>query len=174
MCAEIGAVTHAGPATGAFGGAPYGATKRARGVPKWARSHMELIPSKSEVYITALAGRCHVRGCREFLGLLGSVTACYHTQTQTTPPLPWGCVLRGCRHGRAFLEVPAKGRPTEVRTITPVTGRGHCATVGTISDCREISRHRFLEDQTFPPARGRCPLRPKCFQITLANTLITA
>ena len=27
--------THAGGSTGAFGGAPYGATKRVRGVPKW-------------------------------------------------------------------------------------------------------------------------------------------
>eukprot|EP00959_Pyramimonas_sp_CCMP1952_P340162 7124513-Pyramimonas_sp.AAC.1 len=26
---------HAGPGTGAFGGAQYGATKRVRGVPKW-------------------------------------------------------------------------------------------------------------------------------------------
>ena len=33
----MGAVTHAGPATGAFGGAPYGATKRVRDVPKWWR-----------------------------------------------------------------------------------------------------------------------------------------
>ena len=28
-------VTHAGGAIGAFGGAPYGATKRVRGVPNW-------------------------------------------------------------------------------------------------------------------------------------------
>ena len=33
-CAETGAVTHAGPATAAFGGAPYGATTRVRGVPE--------------------------------------------------------------------------------------------------------------------------------------------
>eukprot|EP00959_Pyramimonas_sp_CCMP1952_P390908 8191893-Pyramimonas_sp.AAC.1 len=26
---------HANPASGSFGGAPYGATKRVRGVPKW-------------------------------------------------------------------------------------------------------------------------------------------
>ena len=30
------AETHVNPATGAFGGAPCGATKRVRGVPKWA------------------------------------------------------------------------------------------------------------------------------------------
>ena len=30
----MGGGTHADPATGAFGGAPYGATNRARGAPK--------------------------------------------------------------------------------------------------------------------------------------------
>ena len=33
-CAKMGAVTHAVAATGTLGGAPYGATKRVRGVPK--------------------------------------------------------------------------------------------------------------------------------------------
>ena len=31
----MGVVPHAGPATEAFGEAPYGATKRVRGAPKW-------------------------------------------------------------------------------------------------------------------------------------------
>ena len=31
----MGGGTHANPATGTFGGAPYGATNRVRGVPKW-------------------------------------------------------------------------------------------------------------------------------------------
>ena len=34
-CAEMGGGLHAACATGAFGGAPYGATDRVRGVPKW-------------------------------------------------------------------------------------------------------------------------------------------
>ena len=33
----MGRSPHANPAIGAFGGAPYGATKRVRGVPKWVR-----------------------------------------------------------------------------------------------------------------------------------------
>ena len=36
-CAEIGGVTHAVAPTWAFGGAPYGATKRVRGMPNWVR-----------------------------------------------------------------------------------------------------------------------------------------
>ena len=38
-CAEMRVELHADPATGAFGGAPYGATKRVRGVPEcvWGR-----------------------------------------------------------------------------------------------------------------------------------------
>ena len=36
-CAEIGVEPHANAATGAFGGAPYGATILVRGVPKWVR-----------------------------------------------------------------------------------------------------------------------------------------
>ena len=43
-CAEMGAVTRAGPATGAFGGARYGAAKRVRGVPNWARSRVRALP----------------------------------------------------------------------------------------------------------------------------------
>ena len=35
---------HANPATGAFGGAPYGATKRVRGVPKWGAYRMRVPP----------------------------------------------------------------------------------------------------------------------------------
>ena len=35
---------HAGPGTGAFGGAPYGATKRVRGVPKWGGGVMRTFP----------------------------------------------------------------------------------------------------------------------------------
>eukprot|EP00959_Pyramimonas_sp_CCMP1952_P364067 7624029-Pyramimonas_sp.AAC.2 len=33
-CAEVGRGRHANPAARAFGGAPYGATKRLKGVPK--------------------------------------------------------------------------------------------------------------------------------------------
>ena len=36
-CAEVDPRRHAGPGTGAFGGAPYGATKCVRGVPRWVR-----------------------------------------------------------------------------------------------------------------------------------------
>ena len=35
---------HADPATGAFGGAPYGDTKRVRGVPKWGGPAMRAAP----------------------------------------------------------------------------------------------------------------------------------
>eukprot|EP00959_Pyramimonas_sp_CCMP1952_P325801 6819491-Pyramimonas_sp.AAC.1 len=35
-CAKVSAGTHSDPATGDFGGAPYGATILVRGVPKWA------------------------------------------------------------------------------------------------------------------------------------------
>ena len=43
-CAEMGRWRHANFPTGAFGGAPYGATKRVRGLPKWARVHMRTLP----------------------------------------------------------------------------------------------------------------------------------
>ena len=43
-CAKVDPNTHAGPATGAFGGAPYGATKRVRGVPKWGGGGMRTLP----------------------------------------------------------------------------------------------------------------------------------
>ena len=35
---------YANPVTGAFGGAPYGATKRVRAVPKWAGGRMRTLP----------------------------------------------------------------------------------------------------------------------------------
>ena len=40
---------HAGGGTGAFGGAPHGATKRVRDVPKWAGSHMRPPPLRPSV-----------------------------------------------------------------------------------------------------------------------------
>eukprot|EP00959_Pyramimonas_sp_CCMP1952_P132184 2763953-Pyramimonas_sp.AAC.1 len=40
----MGGEPHAGPATGAFGGVPYGATKRMSGVPKWAGIRMRTLP----------------------------------------------------------------------------------------------------------------------------------
>ena len=43
-CAKNCAVTHATPAIGAFGGAPYGATILVRGVQKWTRSRMRTRP----------------------------------------------------------------------------------------------------------------------------------
>ena len=43
-CVKMGPSMHAGPATGAFGGAPYGGTKRVRGVPKWTRVRMRALP----------------------------------------------------------------------------------------------------------------------------------
>ena len=43
-CATVGAVLHATPTIGAFGGAPYGATKRVRGVPKWGGAAMRTLP----------------------------------------------------------------------------------------------------------------------------------
>ena len=36
--------THASAASGALGGAPYGATNRLRGVPKWGVAHMRAVP----------------------------------------------------------------------------------------------------------------------------------
>ena len=48
-CAKMGAVTYASAATGALGGAPYRTTKRVRGVPKWARSHMRALPLEPSV-----------------------------------------------------------------------------------------------------------------------------
>ena len=43
-CATMGWRRHAGAATGAFGGAPNGATKRVRGVPKWGGGGMRAQP----------------------------------------------------------------------------------------------------------------------------------
>ena len=43
-CAEMGAGNHVDPATVALGGAPYGATKRVRGAPKWGRVIMWTLP----------------------------------------------------------------------------------------------------------------------------------
>ena len=43
-CAEMGRWRHANFPTGAFGGAPYGATKRVRGVPKWGEAAMRTLP----------------------------------------------------------------------------------------------------------------------------------
>ena len=43
-CAKMGRSPHANPATGAFGGAPYGATNRVRGAPKWGGAAMRTLP----------------------------------------------------------------------------------------------------------------------------------
>eukprot|EP00959_Pyramimonas_sp_CCMP1952_P123889 2590057-Pyramimonas_sp.AAC.2 len=43
-CAETGGDQHANPAVWAFGGAPYGATNRVRGVPTWAGNRMRALP----------------------------------------------------------------------------------------------------------------------------------
>ena len=43
-CAEMGRGRHADPATGAFGGAPYWATNRVRGAPKWGGAAMRALP----------------------------------------------------------------------------------------------------------------------------------
>ena len=43
-CARRGPNHHADAATGAFGGAPYGATERVRGAPKWGGGGMRALP----------------------------------------------------------------------------------------------------------------------------------
>eukprot|EP00959_Pyramimonas_sp_CCMP1952_P302350 6326346-Pyramimonas_sp.AAC.1 len=43
-CAEIWRWHHANPAAWAFGGAPNGATERARGAPKWDGAAMRTMP----------------------------------------------------------------------------------------------------------------------------------
>ena len=43
-CAEMARWRHAGPGTGALGGAPYGATQRVRGVPKWRGGGTRALP----------------------------------------------------------------------------------------------------------------------------------
>ena len=48
-CAEMGRGRHANPATGAFGGAPYGATILVRGVPKWCGPRMRALLLKPSV-----------------------------------------------------------------------------------------------------------------------------
>ena len=48
-CAKMGWRRHARSATGAFGGAPYGATKRVRGVPEWGWNRMRAQPLEPSV-----------------------------------------------------------------------------------------------------------------------------
>ena len=43
-CAKMGRWRHADPPAGAFGGAPYGATNRVRGVPKLGGGAMRTLP----------------------------------------------------------------------------------------------------------------------------------
>eukprot|EP00959_Pyramimonas_sp_CCMP1952_P185475 3878337-Pyramimonas_sp.AAC.1 len=49
--------THADPASGAFGRAPYGATKCVRGVPRWTRVRMRTLPLEPSVELPM--GPCH-------------------------------------------------------------------------------------------------------------------
>ena len=55
--AKVGVVTYAIPASGALGGAPYEATKRMRGGPKWAWSPMRFLPLGPSVELRIRQGK---------------------------------------------------------------------------------------------------------------------
>ena len=102
-CAEMDPSTHARRATGAFGGAPYGPTKRVRGVPKWRRrSHAN--PATGAFGKAPYGAAKRVRGVPKWRRRRHATWAFGGS--------PYGATnrVRVCRNGHAVGGVDACGR----------------------------------------------------------------
>ena len=103
--------THVNAATGAFGGAPYGATNRVRGVPKWvARTHVD---SATGAFGGAPYGATNrVMGCAD----MGGADACGHRHWGLRWSSQWGHeTCEGCAGmGRVIMRTLPEGPSVEL------------------------------------------------------------
>eukprot|EP00959_Pyramimonas_sp_CCMP1952_P349773 7328751-Pyramimonas_sp.AAC.1 len=88
----MGRQRHAGCASGAFGGAPYGATKHVRGLPKWGGGAMRAVPLWSSLWGHEVCAGCAKMRRRRHAGCAtGAFDGAPYGATKRVRGLPkWG------------------------------------------------------------------------------------
>ena len=155
QCVMVRTGPHANTATGAFGGAPYGATNRVRGVPKWGSMRGADACEHAHLGLrwSSLWGHDPREGCAE----MGAVPPCERSHWGLRRSSLWG--HETCERCAEIGAVPACERSHLGLRWSSLWGHKKCEGVPNLARCRRANAATGAFGGAPSGATKRCPGR---------------